>query len=248
MSELRWILLVSGILVIAGIYFLRDKKIDLRRLLGSKADDRGLSGRREPSLSGDESLRSFTRMMEGDMKATEEVVHGAGDGAQHKAALDRDYATVQSPAGSNEQGPQMIVVLHVAARGSQRFPGDEVVSALESEGLRFGRFEIFHWQPDKDAEPVFSIASMVEPGSFNLDTISEMTTPGLSLFLVLPGPEDAAESFSQMLITARNLAQRLGGEVLDEQGSSLSNQTAGHIREEIIAFQLRLRALADTHA
>ncbi len=242
MSELRWILLGFGILVIAGVYFLRGRKIRLQGALGRKATRDSLTDRREPSLAADSSLQSFTRMIENEQDLPAETGAEAELGP---AASPARTSEPGSPDARPAQGPQMIIVLHVAARGSQRFAGTDVVAALEYEGLKHGRFKIFHWQPDPGSEPVFSVASMVEPGSFDLENLSETTTPGLSLFLVLPGPKDAAEGFSQMLITARNLSHKLGGEVLDEHGSSLSNQTAGHIREEIIAFQLRLRALAD---
>lgn len=255
MSELRWILLGLGVLIIAGVYFSRGRKFGLHRLRREKADNAGAHQRREPSLSGDGSVQSFSRLIAGAEDVTE-VPATARD--SHKNHSEQTSTLVGDPgeiadtpppeAASAAQGPQKIIVLHVAARGSQRFAGAEVVSVLQAEGLRHGRFQIFHWHRDENPEPVFSVASMVEPGSFDLASIAEVTTPGLSLFLVLPGPEDATESFSQMLITARSLAQKLGGEVLDEHGSSLSNQTAGHIREEIVAFQLRLRALEDMHA
>jgi cell division protein ZipA len=58
------------------------------------------------------------------------------------------------------------------------------------------------------------------------------------LFLVLPGPVEGAEAFDLMMEAARAIAQSLGGELLDETGSTLSIQRERYIREEIIQFQL----------
>jgi FtsZ-interacting cell division protein ZipA len=44
-----------------------------------------------------------------------------------------------------------------------------------------------------------------------------------------------------MLATARRLATQLEAEVLDETRSTLTRQTARHIRERIIQFELQRR-------
>ena len=50
---------------------------------------------------------------------------------------------------------------------------------------------------------VFSAASLVEPGSFDLENIKAQKIPGISLFMVLPGPIDGAEAFDLMMAAAR---------------------------------------------
>jgi FtsZ-interacting cell division protein ZipA len=44
-----------------------------------------------------------------------------------------------------------------------------------------------------------------------------------------------------MLATSRQLAQALDGEVLDQDRSTLTRQTARHIRERIITFETQLK-------
>jgi len=46
------------------------------------------------------------------------------------------------------------------------------------------------------------------------------------------------EAFDLMMAAARALAQTLGGELLDESGSTLSVQRERYLREEIIQYQL----------
>ena len=80
-------------------------------------------------------------------------------------------------------------------------------------------------------------ASLVEPGSFDLTNIKDQEIPGISLFMVLPGPLDGAEAFDMMMEAARALAQTINAELLDESGSTLSIQRERYMREEIIQFQ-----------
>lgn len=143
-----------------------------------------------------------------------------------------------SSASSPDQ-KEMVIVINVSAKGGKRFGGPEIVDALRAEQLELGELDIFHRR--SGGRSMFSAASMVEPGTFDLSTIDRFSTPGVSLFLVLPGPDSPVAAFTEMLSVARRLATTLGGEVLDESGSTLSRQAASHLREQIINFAHRIR-------
>ena len=133
---------------------------------------------------------------------------------------------------------QKIVTLRVLARDKGAFAGDELVLNLRGIGMRHGQFGIFHRHEGTDESGVvFSIASLVEPGSFDLENIKEQQIPGISLFMVLPGPIDGAKAFDLMMEAARTLSQSLNAELLDESGSTLSIQRERYLREEIIQYQ-----------
>ena len=133
---------------------------------------------------------------------------------------------------------QKIVTLRVVARDKDAFAGDELVLNLRGIGMRHGQFGIFHRHDGTDeSDVVFSIASLVEPGSFDLENIKEQQIPGISLFMVLPGPIDGAKAFDLMMEAARTLSQSLNAELLDESGSTLSIQRERYLREEIIQYQ-----------
>ena len=138
-----------------------------------------------------------------------------------------------------DDGPQKIVTLRIVGRDKKLFQGDELILSMRGIGLRHGKFGIFHRYDGVDENrTIFSAASLVEPGSFDLANIKEQQIPGISLFLVLPGPVDGVEAFDLMMAAARTLAQTLDGELLDESGSTLSIQRERYMREEIIQFQL----------
>lgn len=140
-----------------------------------------------------------------------------------------------------EQGEQLILALHVMSKSGENFPGASVRTAMEASDLRHGRYQVFH---RLDAgQSVFSVANVMEPGSTDLAKLDSATLPGLTLFMVLPGPRGGVAAYADMLATARRLAIALEGEVLDQDRSTLTRQTARHIRERIITYehQLKLR-------
>jgi cell division protein ZipA len=140
-----------------------------------------------------------------------------------------------------EQGEQLILALHVMPRTGMPFAGAAVQDAFEACNLRFGRYQVFHRLDAPGGNSVFSVANVVEPGSFDLDGLGDSELSGLTLFMVLPGPRGGVASYADMLATSRQLAQALDGEVLDQDRSTLTRQTARHIRERIITFETQLR-------
>jgi len=210
MDGLRWLLLFFGILVIVGVYLYsrRDKK---------ETDENAVDTRRlEPTMQLEDGG-------DADVPVDESV-----------EASDGDMVEDATP----EKVPQMIVTLRLVAGENAAFKGDDLILSLRGIGLRHGKFGIFHrYDGNDETRTIFSAASLVEPGSFDLANIKDQQIPGISLFLVLPGPIDAVEAFDLMMAAARTLSQSLDGELLDESGSTLSIQRERYLREEIIKYQ-----------
>lgn len=142
---------------------------------------------------------------------------------------------------------EKIVVLHVHAGEGYCFTAPAVQEAINVLGLQFGQHRICHHlvTTELGEEPMFSVASMVKPGTLDPSDATTLETPGLALFMQLPGPCDGLSAFDQMLEAARRLADRLEGEILDGHRSHLTNQTVEHLREELREYrrqsQLALR-------
>jgi cell division protein ZipA len=212
MDGLRWLLLIFGALVIAGVYVYsrRQKNEDVA---APKAVER-----LEPTID----------------PAGVELISDGEYGAED-APLPTD---ADSDLLVPDDQPQKIVTLRLVARHKTSFKGDELILGLRGIGLRHGKFGIFHrYDGNNDSRTIFSAASLVEPGSFDLANIKEQEIPGISLFLVLPGPVEGVDAFDLMMKTARALATSLDGELLDESGSNLSIQRERYLREEIIQYQ-----------
>lgn len=207
MDGLRWLLLLFGLLVIAGVYLYSRKERDRAE------DDSASQPRVAPTIGGEPD--------EVDVLPDDETAAIADDGEDGVPDV-----------------PQKIVTLRIIARNGGTFPGDDLILSLRGIGLRHGKFGIFHRiDGDDDSRTIFSAASLVEPGSFDLENIKDQEIPGISLFMVLPGPVDGVEAFDMMMDAARALAQGLDAELLDESGSTLSIQRERYMREEVIQFQ-----------
>ncbi len=113
---------------------------------------------------------------------------------------------------------------------------DRAIQALRQAGLEHGRYSIFHRQLGALKE-AFSVASLTEPGSFDLSNVDGAMIAGLSLFLVLPGAGDPVARFDAMVETARALSVELAADLFDERGSSWSSQRERYLREELIEYR-----------
>lgn len=154
------------------------------------------------------------------------------------AAAVTPPATSERPADAPPAAkrlPEKIVTIRVGAPPLERFDGRALVLALSAAGLVHGRFSIFH-RLGEDGSPTFSVASLVEPGTFDLDAIEGRRFPGVSFFTVLRREEDAAVALEDMLNTARQIAAELNGTLQDEHGTPLGPQRLAELREEIATW------------
>jgi cell division protein ZipA len=158
----------------------------------------------------------------------------AGNGQPGEAPAAAAQGAAAEPVRDEAPSQRIVALRLIAARG--RWPGRTVIEALQAEGLSFGKYSIYHRQRD-DGKSIFFVASMIEPGSFDLEDIDAHTYPGISVFAVIPGPLDAPTTFDLMLSTARRLAERLAGHLQDEQGSTLTAQRILNLREELVHFE-----------
>ena len=208
MWELRWILLGLGVVLIGGLYLWNRNPIKFSFRLKPKD-----KVRTEPSISEVGDLQ-----IENEQSFVDETDEPPYPGDQSKA--------------------DKIITLRFVGRGEAELNSQTVVLALRSAGLTHGKYGIFHFMPDDHSGlPRFSVASLTEPGSFDLTDLEGKAIAGMSFFMVLPGPDDPVLSFDEMVQTARALVTELDGELFDERGSSWSIQRERYIREEIIAYR-----------
>lgn len=210
MAELRWALLALGILLIIVVYLLSQGI--LQRLFAPIA-----------------SLRK-------EKPAVKPRVEPAIDDSE---PFDADIAAPVAQAEASAAPADRVVTLRLIPNDKE-VACDKVILALRAAGLKHGRYGIFHrLSDDRRDEPAFSVASLTEPGSFDLSNLSETKIPGMSFFMVLPGPDDPIQRFDDMVATARNLARELDAELRDDRGSSWSIQRERYVREEVIEYCLQ---------
>ena len=132
-----------------------------------------------------------------------------------------------------------VISIHVMAR-EDGIPGRLLLEHLLQYGLRYGDMAIFHRHehPTGQGAILFSLAQAMEPGTFDIDTLSRDSVPGVSLFLGLPGYK-CLVAYDLMIDTARRLANALQADMLDDQGQILTAGKLADWRDEVVAIESR---------
>lgn len=210
MDTLRWVLLLIGVALIAGIWGWSRFRASRRQSPDPPFDDPYV--RREP------------------------VVDELSPPPEAAPPTLSDSPVM--PGGA-ESAPDKILAIHILAPPRQTFRGTDIDAAARACGLIHGYMRIYNRHPDDrtDKTPVFSLANMMEPGSFDTEQLEDIGTSGLTVFMALPGPRRPLTSFNDMLETARSVAEALGGDLQDETRSSLSIQRVENIREELREYE-----------
>ncbi len=156
----------------------------------------------------------------------------------YKSEADLDEAPNDSEPQELRE-PDEVLVINVMAPSGYYFAGNDLLEVAIEAGMRFGEMNIFHRHQEADGKgPIlFSMANIVTPGTFDLQTMDEFKTPGVSLFLALPCKVKSMVAFDLLYDVAKYLADNLGGELKDEQRSVLKNQTVEHYRERVRDYE-----------
>ena len=223
MALLRIGILVAGILLVAVIFFFGRPR---KPRQGKRIEPNERDGARvEPSLAGE--LNADDAPLDYSSDAVSQPELGlAGD------AMDSDLGK------RLDQDFDKIVSLYVAARAGQTLRGEDIVVAAEKTGLTFGHMNVFHRLVENHPErgPIFSMANIMQPGSFDMATIRELETPAIAFFLTLPAPITALEAWEKLLPNVERMAELLNGVVLDDSRNTLGRQRIQHIREELRGY------------
>ena len=171
--------------------------------------------------------------------AVESLVESAATQLRSAFKVFKREATLAEEPANDVALPQEVLVVNVLCKDGGRFKGPDLLQLLLACDLRFGKLNIFHrYEQANGRGPVqFSVANLVEPGSFNLDAIDEFSTPGVSFFLALPGPEKPVVAFNYMVETAQVLVRHLHAELRDDAHSVMTAQTIEHCRQRIRDFE-----------
>ncbi len=165
--------------------------------------------------------------------------------SKSKAELKRDQLNLdfEEDPKPKVEIEQEVLALSVVCSNQNLINGAALLPQLITLGLKFGEMNIFHRHKDNAGNgPVhFSLANMVNPGTFDVDNMERFTTQGLTLFMTLPNAGDPAKVFQLMLSAARHLAKEFNGQVLDSKRSVMTAQTEQHYISKIREFDRRSR-------
>ncbi len=173
------------------------------------------------------------------------------DDAVHSESDREDVFAVAVPEKKEEQSvasktaatissqSDCVVVMYLMAPEGNPYAGYELLQALLSAGLRFGKNRIFqrHVHKDGRGDVLFHCASAVAPGTFDLTQMGAFSCPGLSLFFSASSVDEPLSTFDCLLETIDQLVEDLGGEVLDDTRAVFSKDRMVKYRQQIRAFE-----------
>ena len=226
MESLRWILLAVGAAFVVFIYILgRSRK------------------QRQHSMVDDleEELPEFSakNMSDFDEGVGEvRVISGAGPAGGDVDSSDMDVSIDASPEDGDAEepannNPSDIIVLYILSKGEKPLIGSQINSSAQAMGLAFGEMNIFHYR--KNDINIFSLANMLEPGSFDADTIHDLQTTGLTVFMQIKG-DDPLDDLTEMLQRSYQLAGLLDARLCNHKREPLTEQDAENYRTQVHNF------------
>jgi cell division protein ZipA len=134
-----------------------------------------------------------------------------------------------------------VLIVSVVMPEKQQMSGAALLPMLLTLGMKYGDMNIFHRHEDNagKGKVTFSLANIMNPGTFDLDNMESFTTQGISLFMTLPNVGEAAVVFEQMLNAAKQLALEFSGQLLDDKRNVMTQQTEQHYTGKIREFERR---------
>lgn len=226
MESLRWILLAAGIVFVIVIYFLGRNRRQRKQSMIDELDD-DLPAFSAQSLDDvDEGVGQVRIITSADSKTEDDDV------ASLNVSADAEQTEATQDAADNNVLND-IIVLYILPKPDCSLAGAQINSSAQAMGLRFGEMNIFHYMDG--TRSVFSLANMLEPGSFDADTIHDLKTTGLTVFMQMHAG-DPLDDLTEMLQRSYQLAGLLDARLCNHKREPLTEQDAENYRTQVSDF------------
>ena len=222
MESLRWILLAVGVAFVVFIYVLgRSRKQRLRSMVDELEDDL-------PEFSA----RNLNDVDEG---VGEVRIISSADDEEVEFEVGSENFDVETQTASETESTDSdgIIVLYILAKKDTKLSGSQINSSAQAMGLSFGDMNIFHYRPA--GKTIFSMANMLEPGTFDPDTIHDMKTTGLTVFMQIK-KGDPLDDLTEMLQRSYQLAGLLDARLCNHKREPLTEQDAENYRDKVQSY------------
>jgi cell division protein ZipA len=144
---------------------------------------------------------------------------------------------------NNVKDWDMVIAFTIMAPEGQKLSGLDLKAALKTLSFQHGDMQIYHRvTPGMHKKPLFSVANIIEPGTFNPEDNATMNTPGVLMFAKLPGPVNGLTLFDDLLETAQSLAEKLNGTLCDQSKQQVNQNILESMRSRILNMNLTIQA------
>ena len=151
--------------------------------------------------------------------------------------------TATAPTRPTPAGRSETVLLTVIPPAGQLLSGVQILRAANEFDLKLSRSGVLDClvATNQGSKILFSIGHLREPGTFAPEEMHTLETPGLLLFMRIPGPSPDLKSADMFFTVANQLAQNLGGQIADEQRQVLDQDALIRVYQNIVSKERRLR-------
>lgn len=265
MEYLRWILLVVAILIVVFVYvWSRSKKqrassyspLDAANDVPSFSAGKhshsewvdGVGPVRVARLDNDvdevlaymkDDVRPSSKLArlrrEAMLRNVAKTDSGSRTGDKHVVETPvSESATTQTTKPAKKAEDDLVALYLVAPRGEQ-LKGEQILSATYAVQLEYGDKQIFH-RKDSSGNVIFSMASMQEPGYFDIDNMHHLKTRGITIFMQLSFCAQPVKALDEMLVCAHSLASMLSVQVCNADRKLLDESYTLDLRAKAKQF------------
>ncbi len=199
------------------------------------ADDQGLAGLdAEPELAPEQSQFKADEAPLAEPSSEPEFAYSVEEETTAKIESEPVAEPKKDP-----NAPDDVFIVNVMAQSGRYLKGPALMASLNKIGMRYGDMDIFHRHLDNSGSGpiIFSLANMVNPGTFDLDNIEQLETRGVSIFMTVPCKGEPTKNFALMYKAASTLAKELDAIMLDDQRNPLTKQTVNHYEQRVREYE-----------
>lgn len=225
-QTIRWILAGVGAVIIACVYLWGRYQ---GRALDAMEQDGPGPRRQDPPPQPTKT--------DGGLAAAQDDPLLSFDGLE-----DNEYFSMGEPAPAVAEPPPRaepaslppLIQISIVADDGNHIDGIDLRDAFDDLRLVYGDMGIYHRYDREYRFPLFSVASLVEPGSFPITDMENFQCPGVVLFFQPPQVDDPVAVFDDLISTCHALAMRLDAMEWDEKRQPLTS-------DKIVRMRLRLQ-------
>lgn len=133
-----------------------------------------------------------------------------------------------APAPAPEGKTVALILAHTEENDIE---GPALHAALTSQGLRFGEGAVYHRVIG--GQSIYTIASLIKPGTLVPDEADSFSTKGLAVVLNLPGPVAPVAALDDMMEATVAIAKALKVGIFDAQRQPLTAATGAAMRADV---------------
>lgn len=155
--------------------------------------------------------------------------------------LDEDEEAAQPEIQEMPEVPEVIpqvspeyIMFTILPQSQGVFAGHLLSATLRANHFYYSQ-GLFHYHLNEDAEQpiLFSLASIVEPGTFDPKQMIRKTYPGMVIYMQVSKGLNPSGTFEKMLMKARKIAASLNAQICTDRREALTLRRISDYHERI---------------